>query len=176
MNDEDKVPFFEAGSSQIICQASDAEIGEAVSRKSALQSDDGADAHKGPHGNVLRGFAARYPGNPLAEKLKLAATWVDNLNAKLRQLEEAQADTPPAHAVGCWFNHEKDLVPISVDLGEHGLYYGTSKAEKGLLVIGNTVQEVIDRVPQALAELQQARRQIEEPQGDDPTAEQTPLA
>jgi hypothetical protein len=82
-----------SSSGYIICQASDAAGGDAVSRKSALQSDDGADAHKGPHGNVLRGFAARYPGNPLAEKLKLAATWVDNLNAKLRQLEEAQADT-----------------------------------------------------------------------------------
>ncbi len=35
-----------SSSGYIICQASDAETGEAVSRKSALQSDDGADALK----------------------------------------------------------------------------------------------------------------------------------
>jgi hypothetical protein len=43
-----------SSSGYIICQASDAETGEAVSRKSALQSDDGAEAYRNPLGRVHR--------------------------------------------------------------------------------------------------------------------------
>jgi hypothetical protein len=206
-----------SSSGYIICQASDAAGGEAVS-PSALQSTDSAEAYvakhiyfaiAAEHATMMAFLGYRANGDPIKEPkegggvsiLTISAAG-DNLDAAIydlkrtgadkvsirtcervhaqirclaeyvrcraehisaatsqRQLEEPQADTEGA--VG-WFNHEKDLIPISVDLGEHGLYYGTSKAVKGLLVIGNTVQEVIDRVPQALAELQQARREIEE--------------
>jgi len=44
-------------------------------------------------------------------------------------------------------------VPIDIKRGKHGLYYGTSRAAKGLLVIGDSVEEVMKQVPQALAEL-----------------------
>lgn len=48
-------------------------------------------------------------------------------------------------------------IPISIDLGKHGLYYGTSPAVKGLLVIGNSVKDVMAKIPQALTELRAAR-------------------
>lgn len=47
-------------------------------------------------------------------------------------------------------------IPIQIDLGEHGLYYGTSTAVKGLLVAGNSVEEVMAMIPKALAEMRAA--------------------
>jgi hypothetical protein len=44
-------------------------------------------------------------------------------------------------------------IPIQIELGEHGLYYGTSTAVKGLLVIGDSVEQVMQRVPQAICEM-----------------------
>lgn len=44
-------------------------------------------------------------------------------------------------------------IPINIELGEHGLYYGTSPAMKGLLVIGDSVKQVMERVPKAIEEM-----------------------
>lgn len=48
-------------------------------------------------------------------------------------------------------------IPVKVELGEAGLYYGTSRAERGLLVIGKTIKEVMDKVPNAIHELRMAK-------------------
>lgn len=42
---------------------------------------------------------------------------------------------------------------INIELGEHGLYYGTSPAMKGLIVIGDSPEQVMGRVPKAIEEL-----------------------
>jgi predicted RNase H-like HicB family nuclease len=47
-------------------------------------------------------------------------------------------------------------IPIDVELGENGLYYGTSPAMKGLLVTGKTAEQVMERVPSAIAEMRAA--------------------
>jgi predicted RNase H-like HicB family nuclease len=44
-------------------------------------------------------------------------------------------------------------IPVNIELGEHGLYYGTSPALRGLLVIGDSVEQVRERIPAALEEL-----------------------
>jgi predicted RNase H-like HicB family nuclease len=46
--------------------------------------------------------------------------------------------------------------PINIQLGEHGLYYGTSPHIKGLLVTGDSVEQVMGRVPGAIAEMRVA--------------------
>lgn len=45
-------------------------------------------------------------------------------------------------------------VPVEIERGEHGLYYGTSPKVRGLLVTGNTYDEVVEQVPRAIEELQ----------------------
>jgi predicted RNase H-like HicB family nuclease len=47
-------------------------------------------------------------------------------------------------------------IPIDVELGENGLYYGTSPAMKGLLVTGKTAEQVMEKVPAAIAEMREA--------------------
>ncbi len=49
-----------------------------------------------------------------------------------------------------------DRIPINIELGKHGLYYGTSPAMKGLLVIGDSIEEVMRRVPHAISEMRAA--------------------
>lgn len=44
-------------------------------------------------------------------------------------------------------------IPIEIELGEHGLYYGTSPAMRGLLVIGDSPEQVMERAPQAIEEM-----------------------
>jgi predicted RNase H-like HicB family nuclease len=54
----------------------------------------------------------------------------------------------------------EDLILINVELGEHGLYYGTSPQEKGLLVTGKSIKEMMDRVPSALTELRRVEKNL----------------
>lgn len=44
-------------------------------------------------------------------------------------------------------------IPIEIELGSGGLYYGTSPSVKGLLVTGRSIKELMDKVPNAVAEL-----------------------
>lgn len=44
-------------------------------------------------------------------------------------------------------------IPINIEEGQHGIFYGTSPAMKGLLVTGGSAQEVMDRVPQAIEDM-----------------------
>jgi hypothetical protein len=46
-----------------------------------------------------------------------------------------------------------DAIPIEIELGSGGLYYGTSPAMKGLLVTGKSIKELMEKVPNAVAEL-----------------------
>jgi uncharacterized protein YuzE/predicted RNase H-like HicB family nuclease len=47
-------------------------------------------------------------------------------------------------------------IPIEIEEGEHGLFYGTSPAMKGLLVTGDSVEHVMSRVPQAIEDMRAA--------------------
>lgn len=51
--------------------------------------------------------------------------------------------------------------PFSIERGEHGLYYLTSSAMKGLLVSGDSVAQVMERLPQAIEEMRAAKAQHE---------------
>lgn len=55
-----------------------------------------------------------------------------------------------------------DEIPIDIELGSAGLYYGTSPAMKGLLVTGNSIKELMERVPNAVAELKAVAATAEE--------------
>lgn len=44
-------------------------------------------------------------------------------------------------------------VPLAIKRGETGLYYGTSKLLKGLLVAGESPDDVIKKTPQAISAL-----------------------
>jgi predicted RNase H-like HicB family nuclease len=46
-----------------------------------------------------------------------------------------------------------DAIPIEIELGSGGLYYGTSPEMKGLLVTGNSIKELMEKVPNAIAEM-----------------------
>lgn len=46
-----------------------------------------------------------------------------------------------------------DEITINIEFGSAGLYYGTRPQMKGLLVTGESIKEVVDRVPNAIAEM-----------------------
>jgi predicted RNase H-like HicB family nuclease len=52
-------------------------------------------------------------------------------------------------------------IPIEITQGEEGLYYATSSAIRGLLVAGKSIDEVKEKIPQALAEMLVVKREIE---------------
>lgn len=47
-------------------------------------------------------------------------------------------------------------ISIDIERGEAGLFYGTSKAMKGLLIAGNSIAEVMDKAPAAIEEMRAA--------------------
>jgi predicted RNase H-like HicB family nuclease len=49
-------------------------------------------------------------------------------------------------------------IPITIERGKHGLYYGTSPALRGLLVAGKSIKDVMARIPQAITELRTAQQ------------------
>jgi len=51
------------------------------------------------------------------------------------------------------FSMDCNGMPVNIRLGDHGLYYGTSPQLKGLLVTGDSVDQVMERVPSAVAEI-----------------------
>lgn len=54
----------------------------------------------------------------------------------------------------CQVEHmNDDEIHINIEFGSAGLYYGTSPQMKGLLVTGESIKEVVDRVPNAIAEM-----------------------
>jgi hypothetical protein len=44
-------------------------------------------------------------------------------------------------------------IPIKIERGSYGLFYGTSTAVKGLLVVGDSPEQVRERAPRAIAEM-----------------------
>lgn len=56
-------------------------------------------------------------------------------------------------------------VELYIEKGVHGLYYGTSPNIKGLLVTGGTQEEVIDKTPNAILELREAKKPLDLPEG-----------
>jgi hypothetical protein len=63
-------------------------------------------------------------------------------------------NAPSGVAEGGEAGEEPGEISISIRRGEHGLYYATSPQLKGLLVAKSSVREVLERVPNAISELQ----------------------
>lgn len=59
-------------------------------------------------------------------------------------------------------------IPIDIELGEHGLYYGTSAEMKGLLIAGDSPEQVMARADKAIEELRSAGSPNEPLEPDSP--------
>lgn len=82
------------------------------------------------------------------------AHYEKSAKAFLCQEKPEQAATPSSASLPNFQGYAE--VPINIELGEHGLYYGTSPAIKGLLVTGNNVKQVMEKVASAIAEMRAA--------------------
>ena len=67
------------------------------------------------------------------------------------------------------------VLQIDIDQGESGLFYAIApKSNTGLLVVGDSIGHVLNKIPIAWEELQQVRRQFEERSDERPAARVTP--
>lgn len=66
-------------------------------------------------------------------------------------------EAEPAEQDYVFVHHCDANISVQVERGKHGLYYGTSPDVKGLIVAGDSVDDVLANVPKAVDDLRAAK-------------------